>query len=198
MLDAAALTGHRRRYNPILDELGRPLRVSPGLVDHADQLTRLDRGKGASTVFISHPMAGLEALANEEDRAKACGFAERYGVTVLAALPQRKLARVDEVVPMSAAERDLVASWAHPPAGIPPPPTPAAASSSSRPAPASASPPSLRTSASSIALTTRIQCLLFPLKLNVDRWPSHASAREPGVGPLSVAASLLNSLRRSR
>ena len=114
MLDAAAFTGHRRRYNLVLDELWRPLRVSPGLVDHADQLTRLNRAKGASTVFITHSMADLEALAKEEDRAKARGFVERCGITVLAALPQRELARVDEVVPMSAAERDLVASWSSP------------------------------------------------------------------------------------
>ena len=114
MLDAAAFTGHRRRYNLVLDELWRPLRVSPGLVDHADQLTRLNRAKGASTVFITHSLADLEALSNEEDRAKARGFVERCGITVLAALPQRELARVDEVVPMSAAERDLVASWSSP------------------------------------------------------------------------------------
>ena len=114
MLDAAAFTGLRRRYNLVLDELWRPLRVSPGLVDHADQLTRLNRAKGASTVFITHSLADLEALANEEDRAKARGFVERCGITVMAALPQRELAKVDEVVPMSAAERDLVASWSSP------------------------------------------------------------------------------------
>jgi hypothetical protein len=64
--------------------------------------------------MITHSLADLDALATEEDRAKARGFMERSAISVLAALPPRELARVNEITPLTGPERELVASWSAP------------------------------------------------------------------------------------
>jgi hypothetical protein len=117
--DAAALLADqglapRRSWLVVQDELWRALRGAPGLVEHADSLTRLNRAKGMASLMITHSLADLDALPTEEDRAKARGFIDRAAITVLAALPPRELARVSEITPLTRPERDLVASWSAP------------------------------------------------------------------------------------
>jgi hypothetical protein len=97
-----------------MDELWRALRGAPGLVEHADALTRLNRAKGMASIMITHSLADLDALPTEADRAKAQGFAERAAITVLAALPPRELARLSEITPLTGPEQQLVASWSAP------------------------------------------------------------------------------------
>src|SRR5207248_11435987 len=58
--------------------------------------------------------ADLDALATEEDRAKARGFADRSAITILAGLPPRELDRVTQITPLTDPERSLVASWSAP------------------------------------------------------------------------------------
>jgi hypothetical protein len=120
---AAALadhgTGPRRSYLAVLDELWRALRGAPGLVEHADALTRLNRAKAMAHIMITHSLADLDALATPEDRAKARGFADRSAITVLAGLPPRELARVAEITPLTGPERALVASWSAPDSWLP-------------------------------------------------------------------------------
>ena len=115
---ASALTeaggGPRHSYLGVMDELWRALRGAPGLVEHADSLTRLNRAKGMAHIMITHSLADLDALATEEDRAKARGFMDRSAITILAGLPPRELARVNEVTPLTGPERGLVASWSAP------------------------------------------------------------------------------------
>ncbi|WP_211262543.1 hypothetical protein [Nitriliruptor alkaliphilus] len=101
----------RRRTFVILDELWRALRGAPGLVEHADALTRLNRARGMGHMMLSHSLADLDALPTEEDRSKARGFIDRCAVTILGGLPPRELAAVDELVPLSGPERELVGSW---------------------------------------------------------------------------------------
>ena len=97
-----------------MDELWRALRGAPGLVEHADSLTRLNRARGMASIMITHSLADLDALATEEDRAKARGFMDRSAITVLAGLPPRELARVNEITPLTGPEQALVASWSAP------------------------------------------------------------------------------------
>jgi hypothetical protein len=104
----------RRFYLGVMDELWRALRGAPGLVEHADALTRLNRARGMASIMITHSLADLEALPSEEDRARARGFADRSAITVLAGLPPRELARVNEITPLTGPERALVASWSAP------------------------------------------------------------------------------------
>jgi hypothetical protein len=104
----------RRTYMGVMDELWRALRGAPGLVDYADTLTRLNRAKGMSSLMITHSLADLDALATDEDRAKARGFIDRCAITVCAGLPPRELAKVTQVTPMTGPEQDLVASWSAP------------------------------------------------------------------------------------
>lgn len=118
-VDAAATladlgAGPRRSYLGVMDELWRALRGAPGLVEHADALTRLNRARGMASIMITHSLADLDALATEEDRAKARGFMDRSAITVLAGLPPRELARVNEITPLTGPERALVASWSSP------------------------------------------------------------------------------------
>ena len=119
MADAAAALAElhlapRRSYLAVMDELWRALRGAPGLVEYADSLTRLNRAKGMGTIMITHSLADLDALATEEDRAKARGFADRCAITVLAGLPPRELARVHEITPLTGPEQELVTSWSAP------------------------------------------------------------------------------------
>ncbi|MEU5885184.1 hypothetical protein [Spirillospora sp. NPDC047279] len=106
--------GPRRSHLGVMDELWRALRGAPGLVEHADALTRLNRAKGMASIMITHSLADLDALATEEDRAKAKGFADRSAITVLAGLPPRELARVHEITPLTGPEQHLVTSWSAP------------------------------------------------------------------------------------
>jgi hypothetical protein len=118
-VDAAAAladlgTAPRRSYLGVMDELWRALRGAPGLVEHADSLTRLNRARGMASIMITHSLADLDTLATEEDRARARGFMDRSAITVLAGLPPRELARVAEITPLTGPERALVASWSAP------------------------------------------------------------------------------------
>lgn len=119
MVDASATLAEvgiapHRSYLGVMDELWRALRGAPGLVEHADALTRLNRAKGMASIMITHSLADLDALATEEDRAKARGFAERSAINVLAGLPPRELTRVHEITPLTGPEHSLVASWSAP------------------------------------------------------------------------------------
>ncbi|MCP2337922.1 hypothetical protein [Actinomadura rupiterrae] len=119
MVDASAALSDlgrapRRTYLGVMDELWRALRGAPGLVEHADALTRLNRAKGMASIMITHSLADLDALATEEDRAKARGFVERAAITVLAGLPPRELAGVHQVTPLTGPEQHLVGSWSAP------------------------------------------------------------------------------------
>ncbi|WP_242911517.1 hypothetical protein [Actinomadura terrae] len=64
--------------------------------------------------MITHSLADLDSLATEEDRVKAQGFADRSAITVLAGLPPRELARVNEITPLTGPEQQLVTSWSAP------------------------------------------------------------------------------------
>jgi hypothetical protein len=117
--DAAGLLAEhgvpaRHSYLAIMDELWRAIRGAPGLVEAADTITRLNRAMGWASVMITHSLADLDALASEEDRAKARGFVERSAVTVLAALPPRELDKVTQITPLTGPEKSLVARWAAP------------------------------------------------------------------------------------
>ncbi|MEV4251677.1 hypothetical protein AB0J52_00765 [Spirillospora sp. NPDC049652] len=119
MVDAtAALADHghapRRTHVGVMDELWRALRGAPGLVEHADALTRLNRTKGMASIMITHSLSDLDALPTEEDRAKARGFVERAAITVLAGLPPRELGRVHQITPLTGPEQHLVSSWSAP------------------------------------------------------------------------------------
>ena len=119
MIDGASALSNaglapQRKFLVVMDELWRALRGSPGLVEHADALTRVNRSKGVADIRATHTLSDLEALPTEEDRAKARGFIERAGVVVLAGLPPRELAKVTEVVPLSYEERSMVSGWSAP------------------------------------------------------------------------------------
>ncbi|WP_249187325.1 hypothetical protein [Nocardiopsis sp. MG754419] len=119
MVDAASTLADaglapKRSYLGIMDELWRALRGAPGLVEYADSLTRLNRSKGMASVMVTHSLSDLEALATEEDRAKARGFVDRSAILVMAGLPPRELARVHQITPLTGPEQNLVASWSSP------------------------------------------------------------------------------------
>ncbi len=118
-LDGETALGRRRQRLIVMDEMWRALRAAPGLVERTDQLTRLNRAEGIATLMVTHTLADLEALATEEDRAKARGLVERCGVTIMSALPYAELHKVARVVPLTGAEMALVASWAAPPSWSP-------------------------------------------------------------------------------
>jgi hypothetical protein len=103
-----------RRYVAVLDELWRALRGAPGLVDYADALTRVYRGRNVAHMMMTHSLDDLNALPTDSDRAKARGFIDRCAITVLAGLPMRELDEVARIVPLSGQEKLMVASWSSP------------------------------------------------------------------------------------
>lgn len=105
----------RRHYFVIMDELWRALRAGNGIVDRVDFLTRLNRQVGVGTAMISHTMADLSALP-EEDRLKAKGFVERAGMVICGGLPFTEMPELTTVIPFSAAEQEMLTGWQDPPA----------------------------------------------------------------------------------
>lgn len=105
----------RRHYFVVMDELWRALRAGNGIVDRVDFLTRLNRQVGVGTAMISHTMADLNALP-EEDRMKAKGFVERAGMVICAGLPYKEMPELTTVIPFSEAEQELLTGWQDPPA----------------------------------------------------------------------------------
>lgn len=109
---SASRTDPGSRWFLLMDELWRALRGAPGLVDHVDALTRLNRSRGIASLMVTHSLADLQALPDPADVAKAMGFIDRSAVVVLSGLPRRELDAVSRVVPLTEPEKALVASWA--------------------------------------------------------------------------------------
>jgi len=65
----------------VLTSAMRALRGAPGLVDHADALTRVYRGRNVAHMMMTHSLDDLNALPTEADRAKARGFIDRCAIT---------------------------------------------------------------------------------------------------------------------
>ena len=86
------------------------------MVNHVDSLTRLNRQVGVGQAMLTHTMSDLEALAFEEDRAKARGFVERAGLVACGGLPQAEMSLLTRAVPLSEAEQAMLVGWATPPA----------------------------------------------------------------------------------
>lgn len=109
----------RRLFFVVLDELWRVLRSGRGLVDRVDGLTRLNRQRGTGQVMITHTMADLLSLADQADRLKAKGFAERAGMVICGGLPQAEMPLVNEVVRLSSIEQRMIVDWSTPPSWNP-------------------------------------------------------------------------------
>ncbi len=109
---SASRTNPGSRWFLLMDELWRALRGAPGLVDHVDALTRLNRSRGIASLMVTHSLADLEALPDPADVAKAVGFIDRSAIVVLSGLPRRELEAVSRIVPLTEPEKALVASWA--------------------------------------------------------------------------------------
>lgn len=105
----------QRRFFIVLDELWSVLRAGEGLVDRVDELTRLNRQEGVAQAMITHSLADLRALRNENDREKARGFIERAGAVICGGLPNQELNDLAEVVSLTKTERQMVSSWSTPP-----------------------------------------------------------------------------------
>jgi hypothetical protein len=114
-----------RWYFAILDELWRPLRVTGGLVDRIDAITRLNRTWGLGQAMITHTLKDLEAVDSPSDRAKARGFVERAGMVACMGLPRSEFGDLGQIVGLSHREIDLITSWSSPAgwsdSGAPPP-----------------------------------------------------------------------------
>ncbi|MEW6888101.1 ATP/GTP-binding protein [Trueperella pyogenes] len=105
----------RRHYFVVMDELWRALRSGRGMVDRVDALTRLNRQWGTGQAMITHTMSDLDAIASEEDRAKARGFVERSGVVLCGGLPRGEMTQLTKAIPLSEKEQDMLVGWQDPP-----------------------------------------------------------------------------------
>ena len=117
LAQALADEGVERRIHQlvIMDELWRPMRAAPRMVQRIDSLTRLNRTKGAGTMKCTHTMSDFLALGTEEERQIAIGFLERAGIVLCAALPAREFPLLEQAIDLSRAEQALLESWQQPP-----------------------------------------------------------------------------------
>ena len=111
----ADTAGDHRNTVQVQDELWRALRAAPGLVEHADRITRLGRHRGIVSIQVTHSLDDLDALPTDVDRAKARGMAARNAVLVLGGMAPQDVNRLTGIVALTDPERELVASWAAPP-----------------------------------------------------------------------------------
>ena len=98
----------------IIDELWRVMQAGKGMVSRVDALTRLNRTRGVGQALITHTLSDMLSLADEEDRQKAIGFAERAGYLILGGLPKRELPMLTQIVQLSKTEAELLADWSAP------------------------------------------------------------------------------------
>ncbi|WP_245306501.1 ATP/GTP-binding protein [Acidipropionibacterium timonense] len=112
---AAAGLACPQRHLIVMDELWQVLRAGAGMVDRVDALTRLNRNMGVGQVMITHTMADLEALATDDDRAKAKGFVERSGMVLAGGLPREEMDKLTGAIALSSIEQDMLTSWTDPP-----------------------------------------------------------------------------------
>jgi len=119
VIDAQQVSGTRRNIFIPRDEMWRALRAGHGLVEIMDRATRMDRKDGIVTAYSTHSLTDLDALATEEDRAKAKGLAARNGIKVWGGMDDAELRRVSEISPLTDRERALLASWQAPPTWVP-------------------------------------------------------------------------------
>ncbi len=98
----------------VIDELWRVLQASKGMVARVDALTRLNRTRGVGQALVTHTLSDMLSLADEDDRQRAVGFAERAGYMVLGGLPAREIPMLSQVVQLSRAEANLLSAWSAP------------------------------------------------------------------------------------
>lgn len=100
-----------RRFLAVLDEMWRALRGSSALVDQADALTRVYRHKSVAHLMLTHSLDDLAAVGSDADRAKARGFLDRCGITVLTAMSERELDEIGRLRRLTRREKATVQSW---------------------------------------------------------------------------------------
>ena len=100
-----------RRFLAVLDEMWRALRGSSALVDQADALTRVYRHKSVAHLMLTHSLDDLAAVGTDADRAKARGFLDRCGITVLTAMSERELEEIGRLRRLTRREMAAVQSW---------------------------------------------------------------------------------------
>lgn len=98
----------------IIDELWRVMQAGKGMVARVDALTRLNRTRGVGQALITHTLSDMLSLADEDDRQRAIGFAERAGYMILGGLPKRELPMLTQIVQLSRTEAALLADWSAP------------------------------------------------------------------------------------
>ena len=102
-------------YQVIMDEFWRVISSGAGMIDRANELTRLNRQIGAGMTMIYHTMKDLESLARESDRTKALGLIERSGLLIIGAVSPDEHPRLRRIRDFTDAELGLLTSWQDPP-----------------------------------------------------------------------------------
>jgi len=109
----------RQNFLVVMDELWRPLRTGRGMVDRMDGCTRLNRTQGIGLLYITHSLDDLSAIADDAERMKAQGIAERCGMFVTFGLRRKETTKVAEVVDLTEAEISMIIGWSTPPSWDP-------------------------------------------------------------------------------
>ncbi|WP_083665140.1 hypothetical protein [Kocuria sp. CNJ-770] len=99
-----------RHHLMIMDELWQTLRASELLVHQIDALTRLNRQKGLGQIMITHTMKDL-TLSTEQLSEIARGFLERSSVKYFGGLARNEMELLEQVLPLSQREKDLLVEW---------------------------------------------------------------------------------------
>ena len=102
----------KRTFQCIMDELWQVLGADASMVSRVNELSRLNRTIGTELIMITHSIADFGSFDTFSERGKAEGLVERARVKILGALPPKEIARLREVVGLSATEEYMLTSWA--------------------------------------------------------------------------------------
>ncbi|MCF4006125.1 hypothetical protein L1O03_02895 [Corynebacterium uropygiale] len=102
----------KRTFQCIMDELWQVLGADSSMISRVNELSRLNRTIGTELIMITHSIADFGAFDSARERGQAEGLVERARVKIFGALPPKEVARLRDVVGLSATEESMLTSWA--------------------------------------------------------------------------------------
>lgn len=108
-LGEAGLAPERHHFM-VMDEMWQILEASELLVHQINAVTRLNRTKGLGQILCTHSMKDL-TLSTDKLSKIARGFMERSSVKIFGGLARNEMPLLEEVMPLSEREKQLLVEW---------------------------------------------------------------------------------------
>jgi hypothetical protein len=105
----------RESFMVWLDEFWQPLAASKSIVDKVNRAGRTNRTDGVGIGYALHSLFDLEAVRDDDDRAKAANMIGHCGVVWLGGMGKRSLDKIEkELFDLTSEERAQLQDWNNP------------------------------------------------------------------------------------